>query len=101
MKPTYGLGTCDTIYYLDNLITKNKAFSVQFDKGLWGNGFPILGFMLSIYPWGDHGGVEFSLKLLGFTLIMNWYDRRHWHYEKGRWMTDKEMQDDVPDSGRR
>jgi hypothetical protein len=91
----------DSIFYWDELITKNKAFSIQFDKGLWGGCFPIIGINFNYWLYQDHAGPKLELQLLGLTLILNLYDRRHWHYDQGRWMTDQEMQDDVPDPGRR
>lgn len=34
----------------------------------------------------DHAGVNFELALLGYQFSINFYDSRHWHYEKGRWI---------------
>jgi len=94
-------GLTDGIFYWDEPITKNKAFSIQLDKGLWGGSFPIIGISFSYWPYQDHAGPKFEVQLLGLTLILNLYDRRHWFYEEGRWMTDEEMSNDVDDPGRR
>lgn len=34
----------------------------------------------------DHAGVNSELGLLGYALHLTWYDTRHWHPEKNRWI---------------
>lgn len=35
----------------------------------------------------DHASVEFELCILGYTMNCHLYDKRHWNYDEGRWMT--------------
>lgn len=35
----------------------------------------------------DHAGLYFSVSLLGYEAIVNFYDSRHWDYQRAEWTT--------------
>jgi hypothetical protein len=39
----------------------------------------------------DHAGFYFEFGLLGLSLSLNFYDRRHWNWDEDRFMTDEEI----------
>jgi hypothetical protein len=50
---------------------------------------------LDLSFWGqDHAGPLLMLDLFNYGVVLNWYDKRHWSYEKGTWHTDD---DDIMD----
>lgn len=34
----------------------------------------------------DHAGIRVELGLAGYKIDLSWYDTRHWHTEKNRWI---------------
>lgn len=71
----------DILFY-DWIITENKKFSIQLSYFKWWNFFSVQ-FMCPIKQ--SHAGPYFDLTILGLTLIVNYYDRRHWDYDLNRW----------------
>lgn len=61
---------------------KNKFWEVQVDKTS-----DILGLELRITARQDHAGVFVSASLVGYEIIFNFYDSRHWNDEFNRWQT--------------
>lgn len=66
---------------------KHKYWEVQFDKCA-----DIFGLDFRFTTRQDHAGLFLSVSLFGYDVIFNFYDNRHWHDEKGRWVNydDKE-----------
>lgn len=60
---------------------KNKSWEIQIDKCS-----DIIGFELRITTRQSHAGIFLSFGLLGYDVIFQVYDNRHWNYEEGRWM---------------
>lgn len=75
----------DTIdyFYGDWSISKNKAFSIQFSK--FGYDFVLIEVEFSYYPYQCHAGPKLIFGMIGYSLILNIYDKRHWDYDKGTW----------------
>ena len=61
-------------------IFANKSWELQIDKTS-----DILGFDMRYTRRQDHAGLFLSASLLGFELIINLFDVRHWDYEKNDW----------------
>ena len=66
---------------------KNKFWEVQVDKTA-----DIISIDFRFTIRQDHAGLFVTLGLFGYEVIGNFYDNRHWHDEKGRWINydDKE-----------
>ena len=48
--------------------------------------FELVDFSLNTHWYGeDHAGFKFRLSILGFYFGLDFYDSRHWNYDKGRW----------------
>lgn len=69
------------------VLSKNKAFEIQATN--WNNG-TIFEFRFDWSRCQDHAGVQLELGLFNRGIIFNFYDRRHWNYEEGRYQTDEE-----------
>jgi len=68
----------------DESISKNKAFSMQFSR--WSQKLDIIAISIdTMWIGNDHGGLGFTLEILGYFFDMKLYDKRHWDYEKGTW----------------
>ncbi len=63
-----------------NLPIKNKHWEIQIDKCSY-----ILGFEFRFTIRQDHAGLFLSFCLLGYDIIINVYDSRHWNNEENRW----------------
>ena len=59
---------------------KNKFWEAQIDKTA-----DIIGIDLRYTACQDHAGFFLSVALLGYDIIFNIYDNRHWNYEEKRW----------------
>ncbi len=72
---------------LSGQLTKHKFWELQFDKTA---DVVSVDFRYTIRQ--DHAGLFVSFGLFGYDAILNVYDNRHWHEEKGRWINydDKE-----------
>jgi len=70
------------------LITKHKAFSIQVSN--FHHSFRLLSFDFQ-WSWRrDHAGLKLEFGLLGISVLLDFYDARHWNYEEGRYMTADE-----------
>lgn len=64
---------------------KNKFWEFQFDEC-----DDIVGFEFRLTTRQDHAGLFLTASLLGYEVIFNFYDNRHWNSEEGRWMVYNE-----------
>jgi len=81
----------DYIVY-DESISKNKAFSMQFSK--WSQKLDIIALSIDTQWIGqDHGGLGFTLEILGFFFDIKLYDKRHWDFDRGAWEVYDEKDD--------
>ena len=62
-------------------IYNNKAVEFQINK----DDSTLLAFLFKFNIKGDHAGIYFSIGLFGFTLMVEFYDRRHWDYKTNCW----------------
>lgn len=65
------------------VLSKNKSLEVQISK--WGMGYTLIGLDFHIRPFQSHSGVFAEIQLLNMSLIINFFDNRHWNYSEGRW----------------
>ena len=64
-------------------LTTNKGLEVQLTFGSLANWFVVA---LESRSKCDHAGVEFRIELLKvFYFHINFYDFRHWNYDKDTW----------------
>ena len=75
------------IHTVEKQLTENKYYCFQVSKY---NDVLLKLLVDSRWRNRDHGGVELEFTLLGYTSNMKLYDRRHWNYDEGRWMTSEE-----------
>lgn len=69
-------------------ISKNKAYEFQtsYYNRYW------FAATIDLQWYGeDHAGPELELCILGYTFRCKLYDKRHWNYDEGRWMTEEEQ----------
>ena len=72
----------DYIEY-DKKLTKNKCLEIQFTR--W-RADTIFGFDVDAQWIGiSHGGLGFSIDLLGYFFNIKIYDHRHWDYDNHCW----------------
>jgi len=74
-------------YFCDEWkVSKNKSIEVQISK--WNTRtYTIFGINSRLSFKEDHAGFKFELELFDRSLIFNFYDHRHWNYEKDTWET--------------
>lgn len=60
---------------------KNKYWEVQLDKTA-----DIIGLELRLTSRQDHAGLFLCLAFLGYELIFNFYDSRHWDHDANDWV---------------
>ena len=70
----------DTIYYKDKLFAKHKGGEVQVVKD---NTIVSFGFRLTTRQ--DHSGISLDIGLLGYSVMLSYYDTRHWNDDEGRY----------------
>lgn len=64
-------------------ITENKRFNLRLDYYT----YDLFEFGLNTRWRGeDHAGVGLDLRVLGLGLYLGIRDRRHWNYDKNRWV---------------
>lgn len=63
-------------------LSKNKALEIQVSRG----GDSIVGLEFRWDVNCDHAGVSFDIELFRRFLHVNLYDKRHWNYEKNRYV---------------
>jgi hypothetical protein len=74
--------THETLFYKGNKLTKNKSCEFQVVRTN-----EIVGLELSITIEEDHAGLDFDFALFGYGVLFNFYDTRHWDYDKDEWET--------------
>lgn len=67
-------------------VSENKTLSVQISTP-WSSKsiFDVFEFTLCITWKQSHSGARIELGLLGFYLLLDFADKRHWYKEKNRW----------------
>jgi hypothetical protein len=61
---------------------KNKFIELEVIKDAF-----IVSFTFRLNTRTDHAGLYMDLGLLGYSISFNFYDSRHWDYNKGTWET--------------
>ena len=64
----------------DKKITKNKAVEIEIYRSN-----TVIEFEARLRHREDHAGLTVGLGLLSYTLRAQFYDTRHWNYEKKAW----------------
>ena len=74
----------DTVYYKDRLFTNNKGGEIQIVKDS-----TIISFAFRFTTRQDHAGASLDFGLFGYSIMLQYYDTRHWNDEEGRyWIYD-------------
>jgi hypothetical protein len=68
------------VWSWDKKVTKNKAIEVEVYRSN-----SIAEFETRLRFREDHAGLTFGLGLFSYTLNAQFYDTRHWNYEKKAW----------------
>lgn len=79
------------LVFFEKSLSKNKAldFQISYDAKL----FTILGFTLKFdFRGDDHAEFRIHIHVLKLFLSLDIHDKRHWNYEKNRWMLDGEYE---------
>lgn len=69
-----------TVYYKDFLFAKHKGGEIQVVKDN-----TIVSFAFRFSTRTDHAGVSLDLGLFGFSVMLQYYDTRHWNEKEGRY----------------
>ena len=75
-------------------VSKNKSLEVQLSRG----GKDLIGFDIRFTMRQDHAGLMLNLDFLRYFFVVNFYDGRHWNYEKNRYVNYDDPQE-VEDHG--
>ena len=67
-------------------ITKNKSWEFQFSKTNY-----LLGTEITFTTKQCHSGLYLSLTLLGYEVVFNIHDNRHWDYLANDWEIYEEL----------
>lgn len=73
----------EDIWYKTWSVTKNKAFEIQTNRSFYD--WCIFNISCYITRFQCHSGIKLELTLFNRMVLMNFYDKRHWDYEKGQW----------------
>lgn len=71
----------DSLFCLSGGLTKNKSWEIQ---ALRDSNWLHLEFRLTTR--GDHAGLVLALGIFGYTLALQYYDHRHWDWDKNTWV---------------
>lgn len=63
-------------------LSKHKSLEIQFSKA----GNSLIGAILDWSMRCDHAGLMVEFSLFRHFFIINFYDNRHWNYEKDRYV---------------
>jgi len=63
-------------------LSKHKSLEIQLSKA----GNTLIGVAFGCNMRCDHAGVMLDLSLFRHFLIINFYDNRHWNYDKNRYI---------------
>lgn len=77
-------------YFLFNRpVSENKFVEIQLSKMSYDS--TLIRFSVDLtWTGSSHAGPNFDLTLFGLIFSIALRDRRHWHYEEGRWERDDE-----------
>lgn len=70
----------ETIFCLEKIVSENKSAEIQLTKDN-----SIIGFGINLTFRQSHAGLMLDISLLGYNLIIHYYDTRHWDYENNKW----------------
>lgn len=70
----------DTVYYRDQLVSTYKSAEIQIVKDN-----TIISIGLRFRTRTDHAGISFDIGLLGYSLMFNYSDTRHWNEKENRY----------------
>ena len=73
------------VWSWDKKVTKNKAVEVEVYRSN-----TVAEFETRLRHREDHAGLIIGLGLLSYTLRAQFYDTRHWNYEKKAWQIYEE-----------
>ena len=73
------------VWSWDKKVTKNKAVEVEVYRSN-----TVAELEARLRHREDHAGLIISLGLLSYTLRAQFYDTRHWNYEKKAWQSYEE-----------
>jgi hypothetical protein len=68
------------VWSWDKKLTKNKAVEIEVYRSN-----TVIEFEARLRHREDHAGLTIGLGLLSYTLRAQFYDTRHWNYEKKAW----------------
>ena len=69
-----------TVYYKDKLFANKKGGEIQIVKD---NNIINVGVRFTIRQ--DHSGLSLDFGLFGYSVMLSYYDTRHWNDEAGRY----------------
>ena len=75
----------DPVWSWDTKLTKNKAVEIEVYRSN-----TVVEFETRLRHREDHAGLTVGLGLLIYTLRAQFYDTRHWNYEKKAWQVYEE-----------
>lgn len=70
----------ETVFYRTGQLSKNKAAELQVVQD-----DSIIGFEFTWTVGQDHAGISTTVSLLGYSVLANISDTRHWDDENHRW----------------
>ena len=70
----------DTVYYKDKLFANKKGGEIQIVKDN-----TIISFAFRFTTRTDHAGLSLDIGLFGYTVMVQYYDTRHWNEDEGRY----------------
>ncbi len=70
----------EPVWSWDKKLTKNKAVEIEVYRSN-----TVIEFEARLRHREDHAGLTIGLGLLSYTLRAQFYDTRHWNYEKKAW----------------
>ena len=75
----------EPVWSWNTKLTKNKAVEIEVYRSN-----TVIEFEAKLRHREDHAGLTVGLGLLSYTLRAQFYDTRHWNYEKKAWQVYEE-----------
>ena len=76
------------LFSIGSKVTTNKAYELNVYYRGWRQ---LIDLHLDFTPTGrSHAGLHTSITLLGFEIVFEYHDVRHWNYDAERWATPEE-----------
>jgi hypothetical protein len=70
----------NTVYYRERLFANNKGGEIQIVKDN-----TIASFTFHFTTRTDHAGISLELGLFGYSVMLQYYDTRHWNEKENRY----------------